>query len=201
MGNIKLYTLITLLSSLFFSGAAIARGSGDSIPPSTLSKSKIMNYIEHEKSVLRGKFKADIVKKFKEQSNVTDHRFGNNKQILNLKGISFSGEDLSGVIFTLANMGSASFVGTDFSNADLVHVDFTGSDLRGANFTGSDLSNAIFDNANINDAIFIQTNLFNAKLEKVAIEDKEKHNNLLKRTRSYYINLDREELPEYLVNE
>lgn len=174
----------------------ISLAEDDDTPSTKLSASEILEFIESERDFLRGKFKVDLVEHFTNLSPAIEKRFGNKKRVLNLKGISLSGANLSNSIFTMANLNGANLSGSNLKGADLVHVDFKGANLSNADFKGADLSNAIFESTNINGANFDGANLFGATFKKMAVTDKNFYKNLQAKTRSY-VNLPREPLPEY----
>ena len=168
-------TLIVILSPLSYTLA-----KDDDTPKSSLTSGDIIDTIDSERDFLRGKFKVNLVERLLSKSNAQNIRYGNKKRVLNLRGISLGGEDLSNTIFNMANMAGANLSGADLSGADLIHVDFTGANLRDANFTGADLSNAIFENTQIDGAIFDGANLFNATFIKMNAKDP----NLIKKLKS-----------------
>ncbi len=191
------FFLAIILSSLL---PLIAVAKKDDGPSSSLSVGEIVDFIELERTHLRGEYKVDLVKKFRRKSHVENVRFGNKKHVLNLKGLSFSGEDMRMVIFTMANMVGCSLSGADFSGADLVHVDLTGANLSETNFTRADLSNAYFENVDLSTTIFKGANLFGATFEKIKGLDEAALAKIRSRTR-IYVELIREPLPGYYKEE
>lgn len=163
---------------------------------SPLSASEINEFIEHERPILRGKYKVGLVYRFKPKASIESERFGNKQLVLNLNGISLSGADLRGVILTGASMIKANLSGAELSHSDLIHVDFTGADLRNANFSKADLSNATFDSVSLEGTNFEGSNLFGAKFIKITGLTKEELAELQHRATAY-VDLEREPLPDY----
>jgi len=163
---------------------------GDS-PSSNLSSGAITDFIKSERIYLQGRHKVDLSREFLEKSSVPASRFGNLKNVLNLNGLSFSGENLNNVIFNMASMIDVNLSNAILHNSEFVSVDFTSADLANADFKKADLSNAHFENTNLEGAKFEGANLFRASFNKVKGLTKQQLQDLRKRTNSY-INLERE---------
>lgn len=197
--SIKFFPVLNILHAILIILISVNLARSEEKPrveSSALSAGEVLSYIEDERKLLRGNFKVDLAKEFGTKSWAEAKRYNNLKYVLNLKGLSFSGEDISRVMFTMSNMNDVSLKGANASDSDFVYVDFEGADLREANFSRADLSNALFVGVDLEGAIFDGANLFRATFDKVKGIDDAELAKLKKRALSY-VNLEREPLPDY----
>ncbi len=100
------------------------------------------------------------------------------KEKAKLKGLDFSGRDLSGMSFVgrtdleYANFQECickklRFKPTDFEEVDLTGANFQGAQFEGTNFAKANLTNVDFRNATLEFPSFSEANLTGANFEKV----------------------------------
>ena len=118
---------------------------------------------------------------------------GGNFANMNLRGVSFKGQNLSGANFRGADLEGASFidavlVSANFEGANLKNTDFSCANAWSANFNETNCQNAIFLSANLTEASFegadldgasfAQANLTEASLEDANITTAEFDNTI-----------------------
>lgn len=109
---------------------------------------------------------------------------GGNFANMNLRGVSFKGQNLSGADFRGADLEGVSFidvilVDANFEGANLKNTDFSCANAWGANFNETNCQNAVFLSANLtgasfegadlDGASFVQANLTEASLQDTNI--------------------------------
>lgn len=92
-------------------------------------------------------------------------------QIEDLRGVDFSGIDLTGstfdgVILDGANFKGAKLVNVSFEGSFLNGADFTGAIIEDTNFNNSTVANTIFNDVDFSHCTFIGTNLEEAELDE-----------------------------------
>lgn len=84
----------------------------------------------------------------------------NNFANMDLRGVDFTGRNLSQANFTGANLEGACFIDTI-----LVSTNFEGANLKNADFSCANAWDANFNNTNCKDAVFLSANLTEASFE------------------------------------
>lgn len=92
----------------------------------------------------------------KELREVLNNNFAN----MDLRGVSFKGQNLTGANFAGANLEGASFI-----DAILVSTNFEGTNLKNADFSCVNAWSANFNETNCKDALFLSANLTEASFE------------------------------------
>lgn len=92
----------------------------------------------------------------KELKEVLNNNFAN----MDLRGVSFKGQNL-----TSANFAGANLEGTCFIDTVLVSANFEGANLKNTDFSCANAWDANFNNTNCKDALFLSTNLTEASFE------------------------------------
>lgn len=92
----------------------------------------------------------------------------NNFENMDLRGVSFKGQNLSGANFRGADLEGASFidailVDANFERANLKNADFSCANAWGANFNETNCQNAVFLSANLTEASLQDTNIITAE--------------------------------------
>lgn len=97
----------------------------------------------------------------KELKEVLNNNFAN----MDLRGVSFKGQNL-----TSANFKDADLEGACFIDAILVNTNFEGANLKNADFSCANAWSANFNETNCKDALFLSANLTEASFEGADLE-------------------------------
>ncbi len=132
-----------------------------------LSVSDIIDYADRIRPRLRRAKTVDIASKFKRYSSITRKVRESYIRVLNLEGVSFSGENMSRTDFALSHLVGANFSGSNLRNAVFAYADLEGANFSGADLRGADFSRANLENANFSGAIIDYTNFYKANIESI----------------------------------
>ena len=89
----------------------------------------------------------------------------NNFENMDLRGVSFKGQNLTSANFSGANLEGACFI-----DAILVSTNFEGANLKNTDFSCANAWSANFNNTNCKDALFLSANLTEASFEGADLE-------------------------------
>ena len=132
-----------------------------------LSVGDIIDYADRIRPRLRRAKTVDIASKFKRYFSITRKVRESYIRVLNLEGVSFSGENMSRTNFALSHLVGANFSGSNLRNTVFAYADLSGANFSGADLRGADFSRANLENADFSGAIVSNTNFYKANIESI----------------------------------